>query len=143
MADTFTDGTEDFSEVLLSPDPDEGSAETSETVPEVSEQPALSVPSEQDAVDHEAVSSDDVAASSGEETAEGVETISSFGTVEQIDYTELLQQQNMYLSSLVAETRETNERLSDLNHAMPIVSCMFGFVVGVLLVQIFSSYLRI
>ena len=78
MADTFTDGTEDFSEVLLSPDPDEGSAETSETVPEVSEQPALSVPSEQDAVDHEAVSSDDVAASSGEETAEGVETISAF-----------------------------------------------------------------
>lgn len=36
-----------------------------------------------------------------------------------------------------------NERLTDFNHAMPVMVCMLGFVAGVLLVQIFSSYLRV
>ena len=36
-----------------------------------------------------------------------------------------------------------NYKLDDLSHAMPIMACMLGFVAGVLLVQIFSSYLRV
>ena len=64
-------------------------------------------------------------------------------TVGQIDYTELLQQQNEHLESLVMETRKMNYKLDDLSHAMPIMACMLGFVAGVLLVQIFSSYLRV
>lgn len=72
-----------------------------------------------------------------------VETVPASDTVGQIDYTELLQQQNEHLESLVMETREMNYKLDDLSHAMPIMACMLGFVAGVLLVQIFSSYLRV
>ena len=77
------------------------------------------------------------------QVSEGVETVPASDTLEQIDYTELLQLQNQHLESLVMETKEMNERLTDFNHAMPVMVCMLGFVAGVLLVQIFSSYLRV
>lgn len=91
----------------------------------------------------EAGDSGDLSATSSEEADEGVETVPASDTVGQIDYTELLQQQNEHLESLVMETRKMNYKLDDLSHAMPIMACMLGFVAGVLLVQIFSSYLRV
>ena len=143
MADIFTDEAEDITEDALFSDADQEPAETSDTVPEIRDQSEVPIQSEQSAVDHEAGDSGDLPATSNEETDEGVETVSASDTVEQIDYTELLQQQNEYLESLVMETREMNYKLDDLSHAMPIMSCMLGFVAGVLLVQIFSSYLRV
>ncbi len=62
------------------------------------------------------------------EADEGVETVPASDTVGQIDYTELLQQQNEHLESLVMETRKMNYKLDDLSHAMPIMACMLGFV---------------
>lgn len=143
MADIFTDEAEDITEDALFSDADQEPAETSDTVPEIRDQSEVPIQSEQSAVDHEAGDSGDLPATSNEETDEGVETVSASDTVEQIDYTELLQQQNEYLEFLVMETREMNYKLDDLSHAMPIMSCMLGFVAGVLLVQIFSSYLRV
>ena len=143
MADIFTDEAEDITEDALFSDADQEPAETSDTVPEIRDQSEVPIQSEQSAVDHEAGDSGDLPATSNEETDEGVETVSASDTVEQIDYTELLQQQNEYLESLVMETREMNYKLDDLSHAMPIMACMLGFVAGVLLVQIFSSYLRV
>lgn len=143
MADIFTDEAEDITEDALFSDADQEPAETSDTVPEIRDQSEVPIQSEQSAVDHEAGDSGDLPATSNEETDEGVETVSASDTVEQIDYTELLQQQNEYLESLVMETREMNYKLDDLSHAMPIIACMLGFVAGVLLVQIFSSYLRV
>ena len=137
MADIFTDEAEDITEDALFSDADQEPADTSDTVPEIRDQSEVPVQSEQSTVDHEAGDSGDLSATPNEETDEGVET------VEQIDYTELLQQQNEHLESLVMETREMNQKLDDLSHAMPIMSCMLGFVAGVLLVQIFSSYLRV
>ena len=143
MADIFTDEAEDITEDALFSDADQEPAETSDTVPEIRDQSEVPIQSEQSAVDHEAGDSGDLPATSNEETDEGVETVSASDTVEQIDYTELLQQQNEYLEFLVMETREMNYKLDDLSHAMPIIACMLGFVAGVLLVQIFSSYLRV
>ena len=143
MADIFTDEAEDITEDALFSDADQEPAETSDTVPEIRDQSEVPIQSEQSAVDHEAGDSGDLPATSNEETDEGVETVSASDTVEQIDYTELLQQQNEHLESLVMETREMNYKLDDLSHAMPIIACMLGFVAGVLLVQIFSSYLRV
>ena len=143
MADIFTDEAEDFTEDALFSDADQEPADTSDTVPEVRDQSEVPVQSEQSTVDHEADDSGDLSATSNEEANEGVEKVSASDTVEQIDYTELLQQQNEHLESLVMETREMNQKLDDLSHAMPIIACMLGFVAGVLLVQIFSSYLRV
>ena len=143
MADIFTDEAEDITEDALFSDADQEPAETSDTVPEIRDQSEVPIQSEQNAVDHEAGDSGDLPATSNEETDEGVETVPASDTVGQIDYTELLQQQNEYLESLVMETREMNYKLDDLSHAMPIIACMLGFVAGVLLVQIFSSYLRV
>lgn len=143
MADIFTDEAEDITEDALFSDADQEPADTSDTVPEIRDQSEVPVQSEQSTVDHEAGDSGDLSATPNEETDEGVETVPASDTVEQIDYTELLQQQNEYLESLVMETREMNQKLDDLSHAMPIMSCMLGFVAGVLLVQIFSSYLRV
>lgn len=143
MADIFTDEAEDFTENALFSDAGQELADTSDTVPEVRDQPEVPVQSEQSTVDHEAGDSGDLSATSNEEADEGVEAVSASDTVEQIDYTELLQQQNEHLESLVMETREMNYKLDDLSHAMPIIACMLGFVAGVLLVQIFSSYLRV
>lgn len=143
MADIFTDEAEDFAEDALFSDADQESADISDAVPEIRDQSEVPVQSEQDAVDHEAGDSGDLPATSNEETDEGVETVPASDTVEQIDYTELLQLQNQHLESLVMETKEMNERLTDFNHAMPVMVCMLGFVAGVLLVQIFSSYLRV
>lgn len=143
MADIFTDEAEDFTEDALFSDADQEPADTSDTVPEVRDQSEVPVQSEQSTVDHEADDSGDLSATSNEEANEGVEKVSASDTVEQIDYTELLQQQNEHLESLVMETREINYKLDDLSHAMPIIACMLGFVAGVLLVQIFSSYLRV
>ena len=91
----------------------------------------------------EAGFSGDLSSPADTQVSEGVETVPASDTVEQIDYTELLQLQNQHLESLVMETKEMNERLTDFNHAMPVMVCMLGFVAGVLLVQIFSSYLRV
>lgn len=143
MADIFTDEAEDFAEDALFSDADQEPADISDAVPEIRDQSEVPVQSEQDAVEPEAGDSGDLPATSNEETDEGVETVPASDTVEQIDYTELLQQQNEYLESLVMETREMNYKLDDLSHAMPIMACMLGFVAGVLLVQIFSSYLRV
>lgn len=143
MADIFTDEAEDFAEDALFSDADQDFSSEVEPVPETPEQPEVPVQSEQNAVDHEAGDSGDLPATSNEETDEGVETVPASDTVEQINYTELLQQQNEHLESLVMETREMNYKLDDLSHAMPIMACMLGFVAGVLLVQIFSSYLRV
>lgn len=143
MADIFTDETEDLTESTDFSDDGQELGGTSDPVPEIPDQTAVPVQSEQSSVADEARSSGGVSADPVGETGEGVETVQASDTVEQIDYTELLQQQNQYLESLVMETRETNERLEDLTHAMPIVSVMLGFVAGVLLVQIFSSYLRV
>ena len=143
MADIFTDEAEDITEDALFSDADQEPADTSDTVPEIRDQSEVPVQSEQSTVDQEAGDSGDLSATPNEETDEGVETVPASDTVEQIDYTELLQQQNEHLESLVMETREMNQKLDDLSHAMPIMSCMLGFVAGVLLVQIFSSYLRV
>ena len=143
MADIFTDEAEDLTDNAMFSDTDQELGDASDPVSEIPEQSEISVQSEQDAVEHEAGSSGDVPATSNEETVEGMETLPASDTVEQIDYTELLTQQNKLLESLVMETRETNQVLTDLNHAMPIMVCMLGFVAGVLLVQIFSSYLRV
>ena len=132
MADIFTDEAEDFAEDALFSDADQEPADISDAVPEIRDQSEVPVQSEQDAVEPEAGDS-----------GEGVETVPASDTVGQIDYTELLQQQNEHLESLVMETREMNYKLDDLSHAMPIMACMLGFVAGVLLVQIFSSYLRV
>lgn len=143
MADIFTDEAEDFTEDALFSDAGQEPADTSDTVPEVRDQSEVPVQSEQSTVDHEVGDSGDLSAISNEEANEGVEKVSASDTVEQIDYTELLQQQNEHLESLVMETREMNYKLDDLSYAMPIIACMLGFVAGVLLVQIFSSYLRV
>ena len=108
MADIFTDEAEDFAEDALFSDADQESADISDAVPEIRDQSEVPVQSEQDAVDHEAGDSGDLPATSNEETDEGVETVPASDTVEQIDYTELLQQQNEHLESLVMETREMN-----------------------------------
>lgn len=143
MADIFTDEAEDFAGDALFSDADQEPAETSDAVPEIRDQSEVPVQSEQSTVDHEAGDSGDLSATPNEETDEGVETVPASDTVEQIDYTELLQQQNEHLESLVMETQEVNQQLATLNHATPIMVCMLGFVAGVLLVQIFSSYLRV
>ena len=96
MADIFTDEAEDITEDALFSDADQEPAETSDTVPEIRDQSEVPIQSEQSAVDHEAGDSGDLPATSNEETDEGVETVSASDTVEQIDYTELLQQQNDY-----------------------------------------------
>lgn len=139
MADIFTDEAEGFAEDALFSDADQEPADISDAVPEIRDQSEVPVQSEQDAVEPEVGDSGDLSATSNE----GVETVPASDTVGQIDYTELLQQQNEHLESLVMETREMNYKLDDLSHAMPIMACMFGFVAGVLLVQIFSSYLRV
>ena len=143
MADIFTDEAADITEDALFSDADQEPADISDEVPEIRDQSEVPVQSEQDTVEHEAGDSGGLSVTSNEEAAERVETVPASDTVEQIDYTELLQQQNEHLESMVMETREMNQKLDDLSHAMPIMACMLGFVAGVLLVQIFSSYLRV
>ena len=143
MADIFTDEAEDFAEDALFSDADQESADISDAVPEIRDQSEVPVQSEQDAVDHEAGDSGDLPATSNEETDEGVETVPASDTVGQIDYTELLQQQNEHLESLVMETREMNYKLDDLSNAIHILDCILGFAAGVMLVPIFRYYTRV
>ena len=108
MADIFTDEAEDFAEDALFSDADQEPADISDAVPEIRDQSEVPVQSEQDAVEPEAGDSGGLSATSNEEADEGVETVPTSDTVGQIDYTELLQQQNEHLESLVMETREMN-----------------------------------
>ena len=142
MAEVYTDT--EAADGLFSDTPEEVQEPESE-VPEApvqSEDPTVPVSSEPDSLDQQADSSGDSSVSTDEETSEGMEEVSTVDPVEQIDYTDLLKQQNQYLESLVMETRETNEHLTDIKHAMPVIVCMLGFVIGVILAQILASYIR-
>lgn len=143
MADIFTDEVSDISEDALYSDADQDFSSEVEPVPETPDQPEVPVQSEQSTLDHETGDSGDLLASSDQKVNEGVETVPGSDPIEQIDYTELLKQQNQQLESLVMETKEMNQQLTNLNHSTPIMVCMLGFVAGVLLVQIFSSYFRV
>lgn len=111
MAEVYTD-TEAadglFSDTLE--DVQEPESEVPEA-PVQSEEPTVPVSSEPDSLDQQADSSGNFSVSTDAETSEGMEEISTVDSVEQIDYTDLLKQQNQYLESLVMETRETNEHL--------------------------------
>ena len=143
MAEVYTDT--EVADGLFSDTPEEIQEPESEVseAPVQSEESTVSVSSEPDSLDQQVDNSGNSSVSTDEETSEGMEEIPIVDTVEQIDYTDLLKQQNQYLESVVMETKEVSQQLETLNHATPIMVCMLGFVAGVLLVQIFSSYLRV
>lgn len=143
MAEVYTDT--EVADGLFSDTPEEIQEPESEVseAPVQSEESTVSVSSEPASLDQQVDNSGNSSVSTDEETSEGMEEIPIVDTVEQIDYTDLLKQQNQYLESVVMETKEVSQQLETLNHATPIMVCMLGFVAGVLLVQIFSSYLRV
>lgn len=143
MEDIFADETEDLTDSNIFSDGTQETEPSADTATETPAPSAVPVQPEQDSLGDEAGFSGDLSSPADTHVSEGVETVPASDTVEQIDYTELLQLQNQHLESLVMETKEMNERLADFNHAMPVMVCMLGFVAGVLLVQIFSSYLRV
>lgn len=143
MEDIFADETEDLTDSNIFSDGTQETEPSADTATETPAPSAVPVQPEQDSLVDEAGFSGDLSSPTDTQVSEGVETVPASDTVEQIDYMELLQLQNQHLESLVMETKEMNERLTDFNHAMPVMVCMLGFVAGVLLVQIFSSYLRV
>lgn len=70
------------------------------------------------------------------------ELLPDAGSEKSIDYTALLKEQNDYLKSLVSETQQCRQELSNIQNAMPGMMCILGLILGLLLLQILASYLR-
>lgn len=148
MADIFTDSVDQqIDQGYVQPDQSFSDGTVLDLMPELSpvpeptEIPVLAAPDFVSDEQQEQNSSPDLQPELPDlEAGNQAETVLA---TDQIDYTELLQKHNEILDSLLLEVRETNARLSGIANAMPVLMCMLGFIIGVLLIQILASYLRV
>ena len=108
MEDIFADETEDLTDSSIFSDGTQETEPSADTATETPAPSAVPVQPEQDSLGDEAGFSGDLSSPADTQVSEGVETVPASDTVEQIDYTELLQLQNQHRESLVMETNEMN-----------------------------------
>ncbi|MDD7218886.1 MAG: hypothetical protein PUI16_02675 [Clostridia bacterium] len=114
---------------------------TTEPLPTVTPVP-VPVQDQQGTLDLQASDSNNTVSDDGTQTSEGMEEVPASDSVTVIDYTDILTKQNENLETLILEQQKTNQELTNIQNAMPGVMCMLGVVIGLLLLQIFASYIR-
>lgn len=141
MGDLFTD-TPDYTPIEEFP---QDSEPDSVPVPE----PTAVPPEEPEPVQPENGSPDvptalpgDSSASTGEEAPAGVEEVPIADTITQIDYTDILSKQLEQIEFLVQETKAINQEMQTISHIFPVISCLLGIIIGILLLKILASYIR-
>lgn len=114
---------------------------TTEPLPTVTPVP-VPVQDQQGNLDLQASDFNNTVSDDGTQTSEGMEEVPASDPVTVIDYTDILTKQNENLETLILEQQKTNQELTNIQNAMPGVMCMLGVVIGLLLLQIFASYIR-
>lgn len=114
---------------------------TTEPLPTVTPVP-VPVQDQQGNLDLQASDFNNTVSDDGTQTSEGMEEVPASDSVTVIDYTDILTKQNENLETLILEQQKTNQELTNIQNAMPGVMCMLGVVIGLLLLQIFASYIR-